>query len=1134
MIVSSKLALRTGLALAAAFLCLGAFLAPGADARPLEATSFVAPGRNLDQSPSTLPGGRPYELVNSFTLNQTPTVEGITGAPANLRDLSFELPPGFVANSASFPHCSAEAFAASGCATAAQVGVAELALSAGLGTVVVPVFNLAPPAGLPAQFGFRALGSGVHINLHLRVGTDYGVTAAVSGLSEAAGLLSSTVRIWGVPGDPGHDADRYTGSGAGTPGPYPEAPPFKPLLSNPTSCNGPLITTMEATTWQRPGEPIFAAPFEAPGAVSCNQLDFNPGIEAKPTTNLGDSPSGFDFHLHIPQIQDPEGSASAQLRSVRVNLPAGLTVNPAAANGLGACSEQQIGLSASSDERQLLRYDLPPVAYSGAFTVSRGGQSTAPIPATATSGQVAAAIETLPGLSGNIKVSGARGGWVVTFIGALAGTQVPLLTGTVTDNPSQIIAVTGTGGSFQLEYGGVATTPLPFEPSAVEIQEALRAIPAFGLGNIYPGNVFVSSLGREEETSSYQVVFTADLNGADPQLSALSSLEGPEAGVAISHIPPPSPRVLSTTAFADDTPGTLQFSPAPAACPETSEIGIVRIDSPAVLAHPLSGIVYLASPEANPFGSLLAIYIVVEDPATGIVVKLPGRVETDPQTGRLSVTVTEAPQLPFEDFEVELFKGTTAPLRTGVACGTYTVETQMTPWSAPEAAVRRPKDSFAISGGAGAGACATSEASAPATSKFEAGTIEPSAGAYSPFTLTLSRPDGARPLGAIDTTLPAGLLAKLSGVSKCSDAALALTATHSGAQEQVAPSCPAASRVGSVAIGAGAGPTPYNLSGTAYLAGPYRGAPLSLAVVTPALAGPFDLGTVVVRVALSVDPRTTRMHAVSDPLPTVLKGVPIDLRSFSLNLDAVDFVKNPTSCNPLAFSGATSAQSIHFQVGDCAKLGFKPKLELALAGSTKVHAHPALKATVSFPAKGESGNLATASLALPKSLRVDKTRLRAACNQAQFAVGSCPQASVIGSARVTTPLLAEPFQGPVYLRATGAKGLPELVADLSGAVHLVLAGKLQATKSGAVRASFEEIPDAPISKFVLNIAGGKKAGVLENAAGLCGRPLRVAALFVGQNAVDSEQSRTMADSCKKAGKGKKGKSTAKRGGGSTR
>jgi hypothetical protein len=1138
-IAPRKTALRSGrsfLALAGALLCLAALFAAPAGARQLEVENFLAPGLTPNLSPSTVPGARPYELIDTFSLNQTTTLEGITAAPANLRDLSFELPPGFVANVAGFPRCSAEAFAASACATAAQVGVANLLLSAGLGTLTVPVFNLAPPSGRPAQFGFRAVGSGVHIDFQLRAGSDYGVTASVNGLSEAAGVLSSTVRIWGVPGDPGHDAQRYTGAGTSAAGPYPEAPPFRPLLSNPTSCNGPLITTMAASTWQHPGETISAAPFEAPGGAGCNQLDFGPEIEAKPTTDLADSPSGLDFHLHIPQIQDPEGSASAQLRSARITLPAGLAVNPAAANGLGTCSEQQIGLVDSADERQLLRYDLPPINFSGSFTVANGAQSTAPISATASSAQVAAAIETLPGLAGNVRVGGARGGWIVTFVGALAGTGVPLLTGTVTDSPSQTVAVTGTGGSFELEHGGVATAPLPFDASAEEIQAALSAIPALGLGNLYPGNVFVNSLGTEEGTTSFQVIFGGDLTATEPLLSAGSSLTGPGAGVTVTPVAPPPPRALSTAAFADDAPGTLQFSSAPAACPDSAKIGTVRIDSPALLGHPLSGNVYLASPGANPFGSLLAIYIAVADPASGIVLKLPGRVEADPQTGRLVLTVSEAPQLPFEDLRLELFKGTSAPLRTGVACGTYTVETQLTPWSAPEAAVRRPKDSFTISGGAGAGACAGSEASAPDSSTFEAGTVDPSAGAYSPFTLSLSRPDGARRLSAIDTTLPAGLLAKLAGVSSCPDAALALAAAHSGAQEQASPSCPAASRVGSLAIAAGAGPAPYNLSGAAYLAGPYKGAPLSLAVIAPALAGPFDLGTVVVRVALYVDPQTTRVRAVSDPLPATLQGIPLDLRSFALNLDAPAFTRNPTSCSALAFNGAGPAQSAHFQVGDCGTLAFKPKLELALAGATKPRARPALKATLSFPGKGNSANLATASLTLPKSLRLVKSRLGALCGQAQFAAHSCPPASVLGSAKATTPLLAAPLQGPVYLGSNGPKQPPELLADLGGAVHVVLAGRLGATKAGAVRAGFEALPDAPLSKFVLSIDGGKK-GLLENAADLCARTNRVAVVLDGQNAASSEGSLAVADGCKKAGKGKaKGtsKGKAKRGGGAAR
>ena len=1098
------------LALAAAALCLAA--AP-ASARNPEFPVFSTPGLNPDLSPSSDPGGRPFELVDTFALNQTPTLEGIAGPAANLRDLSVELPPGFAANAATFPRCSQEAFSAGTCATLAQVGVADLSLSAGQSAPVVPVFNLQPPPGRPVQFAFRVLGSAVHVDFRIRGGSDYGATATVSGLSEAAGLLGSSLRIWGVPGDPAHDALRFTGNGTPAPGAYPEAPPFRPLLSNPTSCDGPEITTMTANSWQEPGRGVAAAPFEAPAMSGCNQLEFDPRVEAKPTTNLADSPSGLDFHLNIHQIQDPEGSASAHLRSAKVVLPSGLDVNPSAAGGLGTCSPEQIGLLAAANGRQLLRYDLPPVNFSGTFPVSFGGRVTAPIAATASSGQVAAALETLPGLAGNVGVGGAPGGWVISFTGALAGSEVPLLSGSVTDNPSQTLAVTGEAGSFEIHYGGADSGPLPFDASAAEIQQALREIPALGLGNIYPGNVFVDAAGIAGSTRSFRVIFAGDLAGAKPLLTATSSLTGPGAGVTLTPTDPPPPRSLSVARFGGNAPGTPQFSAAPAACPDAAKIGTVRIDSPAVLDRPLSGDVYLATPERNPFGSLLAIYITVSDPATGIALKLPGRVDPDPGSGRLSATFAEAPQLPFEDLRLELFKGAAAPLKTGVACGTYTVETEMTPWGTPETATRRPKDTFTIANGAGGGACATSAASAPDGSKFEGGALDPTAGIYSPFLLKLARPDGSRPLGGIDTTLPAGLLARLTGVPSCSDAALAAAAGRAGGVERTDPSCPAAAQVGSVNVTAGAGPAPYGLSGRAYLAGPYRGAPLSIEIGPPARAGPAELGPVVVRTALDVDPQSTRVQAVSDPFPTRLRGIPLDLRSFTLNLDASGFTKNPTSCSALAFSGG---QSGRFQVGDCGKLAFKPALELQLAGSAKPGAHPTLKTILGFAAKGSSANLAAAAITLPKSLRFDKSRFKASCSSPQFAARACPAASAYGTAIAQTPLLGDPLKGPVYLRAAG-KQPPAIVVDLRGPIEVVLEGRLEITKAGVVRANFEDLPDAPISKFTLEMAGGKR-GLFANAANPCARTSRVTAFLDGHNGASDERSAPLRGSC---GKGTK-------------
>ncbi len=504
------------------------------------------------------------------------------------------------------------------------------------------------------------------------------------------------------------------------------------------------------------------------------------------------------------------------------------------------------------------------------------------------------------------------------------------------------------------EQSGVhlSTSLAPAGP-AQAIQEGLALIPAIATDNLYPGNVFVKELEVKKSTHFYKVVFAGDLAGTEPALTATSTLTGPGAGVTFTPGPAPEAKRLSVATFGAIAPGAPQFTDAPADCPPASKIGTVRIDSPAVIDHPLEGSIFLATPNQNPFDSVLALYIAVDDPVSGLVLKLPAEVVGDPATGQLTTTFSETPQLPFEDLQFEFFKGAGAPLKTGIACGTFAVHTEMTPWTAPEGGVAQPEDSFEIERGAGAGPCVKDEASAPNTPKFEAGTFEPTAGLYSPFTLKIARVDGSQRLTGIDATLPKGLLARLAGVPYCSDAALASAASSTGKAEQASPACPAASRVGSVTVGAGAGPTPVYANGSVYLAGPYKGAPLSLAVVAPAVAGPFDLGTVVVRNALYINPETAQVHAVSDPIPSILKGIPLDLRTVLLNLDRGKFTKNPTSCNPLAItgsitalSGQSSPYSQNFQVGDCNKLGFKPKLTLALKGGTKRTGHPALRAVL--------------------------------------------------------------------------------------------------------------------------------------------------------------------------------------------
>jgi hypothetical protein len=553
-------------------------------------------------------------------------------------------------------------------------------------------------------------------------------------------------------------------------------------------------------------------------------------------------------------------------------------------------------------------------------------------------------------------------------------------------------------------------------------------------------------------------------------------------------------------------------------CPDSSSLGTVEVITP-VFDDPLEGSVYLATPNQNPFGSLLTLYLTVE--GHGLHIKLAGEVKTDPKTGRVSTTFTENTQLPVEHLRLSLFSGSFAPLRTPASCGTYKTTSVLTPWSAPESGPpATPSDTYAISRGAGGGAC-----KAPANEpSFEGGTASPIAGAEAPFVFNLTRPDGSQELSSVTVKPPAGLLAKLAGVPYCPEAALAAAAHKTGKAEQSSASCPAASEVGTVTVSAGAGPAPFNAPGKVYLAGPYKGAPLSLAVITPAVAGPFDLGTVVVRNALHVDPTTAEVTAVSDPIPSILEGIPLDIRSIQLKLDRPSFTRNPTSCDPSQVSGSAvsllgqSAPLLsRFQVGECGRLGFKPKLSLALKGKTKRTGHPAVRAVLKMP-KAQA-NIASTTVVLPQGEFIDQAHISNPCTRVQFAEGACPPNSILGTARAYSPLLDAPLEGPVYFRSNGGeRELPDMVADLGGQIHVTLVGfidsvKVKGTEQSRVRTRFLSVPDAPVSKFSLSLFGGKR-GLLQNSVDLCRVGLGDASLsFTAHNGLRRDRDQRIGTSC---------------------
>jgi hypothetical protein len=538
-------------------------------------------------------------------------------------------------------------------------------------------------------------------------------------------------------------------------------------------------------------------------------------------------------------------------------------------------------------------------------------------------------------------------------------------------------------------------------------------------------------------------------------------------------------------------------SETPVSCPLSSKIGTVTATTP-VLDEPLTGSVYVRPQASNDpaSGEMFRLALILENEQRGISIRVPGQVKADPNTGRLQASFLDSPQLPVAALDLHLKEGPRAPLVNPPRCGNPTVAATLRSW---DGEVVDSVGTFAVDQGCGAKDGFTPD--------FLAGTSNPIGGAFSPFTLRVARPEGQQNVSTIQATLPEGLLAKLAGVPLCPEA---------GA---VTGNCPAASQVGTTTVGVGPGSNPIYVPQVGkqptavYLAGPYKGAPYSLVVKVPAQAGPFDLGTVTVRNKINIDPTTTQVSVQSDPLPQILGGIPISYRDIRVDVTKPEFTLNPTNCVPMAVTGTVGSSagtsagvSDHFQVADCAALGFAPKLALRLSGAPpRRGANPALKATLT-PAAGEA-NIGRASVVLPATELLEQGHIKTVCTRVQFAADQCPAGSIYGHAKAWTPLLDRPLEGPVYLRSNGGeRKLPDLVADLNGQIHVILVGYIDSVKrhgSPRIRTRFLSVPDAPVSRFVLEMRRGKKS-LLANTTNLCKAKPRAEAALGGQNGKDSE------------------------------
>jgi hypothetical protein len=572
--------------------------------------------------------------------------------------------------------------------------------------------------------------------------------------------------------------------------------------------------------------------------------------------------------------------------------------------------------------------------------------------------------------------------------------------------------------------------------------------------------------------------------------------------------------------------GMDEFTPATPSCPDASKIATVQIKTP-LLEEELTGAVYLAAPQnfiggplENPFGSLLALYLVAEDPIRGVLVKLPGKVVTDPVTGQITASFQDTPQLPFSDLKLQFYGTARAPLTTPALCGAYTTSASFVPWTATPAA--NPGSTFQITSGPAGSPCSNPLPFAPG---FESGSTNLQAGAFTPFELTMSRPDGNQTLSRIEMQMPPGLLGTLSHVKLC------------GEPQAAQGTCGEESLIGHTIISAGLGNDPYTVTGgKVFITTAYGGGQYGLSIVNPATAGPFVLEEgrpVVVRASVSVDVHTAALRIKSDPLPTILDGIPLQIQHVNVSVNRELFTFNPTNCNKMAIDGtlsgtegASAAVSSPFQVTNCATLAFKPKFAVSTSGKTSRTNGASLHVKLTYPEGPYDANIAAVKVDLPRELPSRLKTLQNACLARVFEANpaACPAASIVGHAKAITPVLPATLEGPAYFVSHGGEAFPQLIVVLQGYGATVdLVGDTFISKAGITSSTFKTVPDVPVGTFELTLPQGKLSALAANG-NLCKSKLKMPTAFRAQNGAQIKQSTPISvTGCPKAKKKKKKK-----------
>jgi hypothetical protein len=1138
------------------------------------------------EAPVVQAGAHPDAFTTTFIFNheieaeeeepevpggKIPSVVKTYGTPKNL---SYNLPAGVIVDpAATQAHCSEAQLDAvpSTCPASSLVGRATANVDGFPFRAEANLYNMIPPTGKPAQFGanFAGLGFVVHIDGKVRAGTVYSLSAEANSILPSFPIYSTTVTLF--------DTVAETENAFLT---MPTDCSGQSLVSTAEvdSWEQPSKEVDSAASLSQPVTGCDALEFDPKikAAPETSTPSSPTGLSVDLHIPQNDGTSGLaTADLKNATVTLPEGM------TVNPSIANGLQTCTASQIGLEPVPNQRQTIVVNRPRAQSFT-----VSFEGHSTGTLPADaSVAEVQAALEALPGLGSGEVVVDPPNGESISG---GWVVEFTRSRAAQENPLLSGSVAESDVQTVAVGGNGGFFNLSLeghstGGTATgnvtdgseiveavsgetgafldgeeisgagipkgtkitaagagtltlsnkaeataagvtlsVGLPYNASDELVSDALEALSSVGSGNIVVSGGFQFAPVSHERTP-YILTFTGGLGASNVEtIAGTSTLTGPGAGVRVSNeaANPDQQLAIATTQQAGGGP---PFNGTAPSCPNGSKIGTVTVETP-LISHPLPGTVYLAAQEENPFHSLMAIYIVIDDPVTGVIVKLAGHVEPNSQTGQLTTTFENNPQIPFENLELDLFGGPRAPLVTPAACGKYTTTALLEPWShqpAPGEAAGTPDAN--LSSPFEIDAC-----SPPGfTPSFSAGTLNTQADAYSSFALTLSRSDSEQEFKTLETTVPPGLLAKLAGVRLC------------GNTEASTGSCPPESEIGKVTVAAGVGADPVYVHGAIYLSGPYNGGPFGVVVEVPAIAGPFNLDEhgqpVVVRGSIRINPSTAQATVVSDPFPEILRGIPLRVRSVSVTLNRPEFTFTPTNCGPMSVTGVTASTSnasaslsSAFEASNCAGLPFKPNFTVSTAGKASKADGASLDVKVTSKGGPQSGggeaNIASVKVDLPKQLPSRLETLQKSCRDATFEANpaSCPEESDVGTATAVTPLLAQPLSGPAYLVSHGSAKFPDLEIVLQGeGIKLVLDGATD-VKKGITSSTFRTVPDAPVSSFELKLPTGPFSVItaflpVRDNYNLCGQTLLMPTAITGQNgAVVKQTTKIVVTGCPKA------------------